>query len=428
MPKTALQLVQSACYSAKLTPPSALVGETAQSTLQLLELFYDTGRELRASRIWPQLKRTHVIQLEPDRSHYHLPLDFYAALPATHYESTNNWAMSGPLSDSNWSLTVHGIGGASGVVREFRVFGPDSNTSSGRGQIQLTPTPDDGDAFTFITFDYVSKSWIIPPLWTPSETIAQNIYRFSAGNVYKKTDANSEAGSTVPPTVGAAGIGQDGGVFWQNVTSSAWQALTAYRAGTYADNGAGIVFRAIISGTSGNSGAPNFDSSSVAGDTETDGTVTWEFALDTAAAVWAAYTEYAPGDHVIKSSNLYLAVPGPFGPTTQKSGATGPTWTTSSGVHSQPDGSITFAYQPQAYEALVADTDLCVFDDELMIAGLKWRFLRASGAQYADVKFEYDDMVNGAQNRLNAGARFSMAADPEWYPVGRVAEGSWEEW
>lgn len=40
--------------------------------------------------------------------------------------------------------------------------------------------------------------------------------------------------------------------------------------------------------------------------------------------------------------------------------------------------------------AWAADTDNLLLDEDLFIAGLKWRFLRATGAPYADEKYEYE--------------------------------------
>ena len=131
------------------------------------------------------------------------------------------------------------------------------------------------------------------------------------------------------------------------------------------------------------------------------------------------------GDHVILSSNRYRCVQGPFATGSFKSGATGPNWTVSSSVTSVPDGSITWAYQPSAYEALLGDTDLCLFDDELMIAGLKWRFMRARGMQYADLEREYQILKSRAAARWNPGRILSLTGPKprNWWP--NIPEGSW---
>jgi len=56
-------------------------------------------------------------------------------------------------------------------------------------------------------------------------------------------------------------------------------------------------------------------------------------------------------------------------------------------------------YQP-AYETPITDNDLCLFDDEVMIAGLKWRFLKAAGLDFENEKAEAEQFLNGAAARL----------------------------
>lgn len=415
MGKTALALVTSACYSANIVPPSALVGATDSSTLQLTELFYDCGRDLRLAANWPQLKRWHFVTLEPGRTQYPLPQDFNSPVPFTQFDQVNQWEMFGPLTDADWSWTTYGFS-AGDSRRRFRIFGCDNNPADTRGQFYVGPTPQDADAGEFVCFEYYSRSWLTPPLWTASETVAQNIWRTSCGNNYKKTDASSEVGSTIAPNA-ANGVGQDGGVWWLAISASAWGATTAYQAGAYVTNG-GNLYQAMDSGTSAGSGGPTGTDE----DTEvTDSGVSW---LYRASSTWAVYTTYAVGDHVVKGSNRYRCVQGPFATNSLKSGANGPDWTVSSGVTSVPDGSITWAYQPSAYEALVGDTDLCLFDDELMISGLKWRFMRARGMEYTALEAEYNKMKNRSASRWNPGRVLNLAGGRTRRAVN-YAEGSW---
>src|SRR3982751_611065 len=110
MAQTVLQLVQTACYEALIPAPQKLYGTFETSTLQLLTLFYATGRELRSARVWPQLKRKHTVDLEPGRSLYPLPEDFYAALPETEWDTTNRRRFGAPLSDAAWTMVqYHGV-------------------------------------------------------------------------------------------------------------------------------------------------------------------------------------------------------------------------------------------------------------------------------------------------------------------------------
>lgn len=413
MAKTVLQLIQRACYEAHLTNvPSALTGATDSDALQLLHLFYAVGRDLRGARCWPQLKRWHFIELEAGRSQYPLPEDYYSALPNTHWDAENSWNLEGPLSDAKWQAQTLGY-----VTLEnrkgFRVFGPDINASDSRGQFLITPTPGDSQAGQFVYFEYISKSWIIPPLWTASETsVAENTYRFSNGNIYKKTDAGSENGSTTSPNM-AYGIGQDGGIWWKYISASAWQSSTNYAANSYVTNG-GNLYRCETSGTSAGSGGPTGTDDDTA---VTDNTATW---LYISSSTWAAFTEYQEGDHVVKGSNRYRCIRGPFSPTSLKSGASGPDWTATT----VPDGSITYTYQTSPYEEIVTDSDLCLFDDELMIEGLKYRFLQARGMDHEDARIRFEKMKGRAISRFNPGRILSLAGRSD-RTLPNIPEGGW---
>lgn len=390
MASTALSLVQKACHQANIPAPTALVGETNTTNLQLLALFYEAGEELRSCRYWPQLKRSYTVYLEAGRSKYYLPQDFYCALPMTHWDKSNNWEMRGPQTDPAWNYRQYGYVTTENR-RSYRIFGQDINYASGRGQFEVHPVPGAGEAGDRVSFEYISRSWLIPPLWSASATLAQNTWRFSAGNIYKKTDANSELGSTVPPNM-AYGEGQDGGAFWKHITHAAWQAATVYAAGAYVTNG-GNLYRCTDGGTSAGSGGPTGTDTTTA---VTDNTVSWLYIDDQA---WAAQTSFATGAVVLVSTVYYLCTVGGI------TGSTGPTWTATT----VPDGAITWEFQQAPYEALVTDSDLCLFDDEMMTKNLKWRFMAARGLTYGEVKAEYEQMKESAFGRWNTGQVLSLA-------------------
>ncbi len=403
MGQTALQLIQAACYEANIDPPSALVGETASSTLQLLHLFYATGRELRQAKCWAQLKKKHTIYLQAGRSRYHLPQDFYAALPMTHWDRANSWEASGPLSDSAFDYRLYGVG-ASGVRRAYRVFGTDINPNSSRGQLEITPTPGDGDQDARITFEYVTRSWLTPALWVPGGTVTGTAYVSCSGNIYNH--ASGTTNGTVPPNM-AFGEGQDGGVFWLALTTSAWAGTTLYAPGDYRTTG-GRLYKCTVGGTSSGS-APT---STTEGVDITDGTVTWRYF---AAASWAGETDFEEGEHILITAQYYRCTQG------GKTGKVQPTWTATT----VSDGTITWTHKEAAYEALIADTDLCQFDDELMIAGLKWRFLRSKNLPYGDLRVEYEMLKNSAAGRHNVGRVLSLTGNYRDPYGANVPDGSW---
>jgi len=189
----------------------------------------------------------------------------------------------------------------------------------------------------------------------------------------------------------ARGVGRDGGVVWQAVTVTSWGGSTAYAAGAYVTNG-GNLYQATVGGISASSGGPT----GTATTDITDGTVTW---LYRSAASWTAQTAFTAGSHLLISSQYYKCLEA------GKSGSVQPTWSTTT----VGDGTITWTHKTAAYETLVSDSDLCLFDDDLMIQGLKWRFLRAKGTAYADIKQEYERIKDSALNRFNSGRKFSLA-------------------
>lgn len=390
---TVLQLVQQACYEAGYPVPSALAAATDAANLQYLNLLYAVGRELRRSRVWSQLKRSYSFNLVQGRTQYQLPEDFYAGLASTSWDQENRWEMRGPSTDGMWSYRTYGYVTVENR-KAYRVFGPDINTSDSRGQFWINPTPGPDSGGTAITFDYISKTWIVPPSWAASTAVSGTIYRNSNGNIYKLTTNGTT--STTSPSM-SYGQGQDGGVFWTYVTTSAWAGSTAYQQGEYVTNG-GNTYICVQSGVS--SGGPSGTSTNI-----TDGTVLWDYV---SLSAWTAETSYSVGTYVTNGGNKYLCTtPRLFSNVAQKSGKVGPRWTATT----ETDGTAVWTIQPQAFETLITDSDLCLFDDDLVILGLQWRFMRAKGLDYAAVQAEYERAKSRAAARWNPGRKISLGAE-----------------
>lgn len=402
---TALSLIQRACYSAGISAPSAIVGATDTSTLQIRELFYDTALELRRSKFWTQLKRTYTFTLSAGKQFYQLPQDFYAALPLAYWDRARNWELDGPKNDNAFDYRLYGIG-VSQVRRAYRVFGMDMNPSSGGGQFQISPVPGAGDDGARITLEYISKTWVLPPHWVASGTVSATASANCGGNIY--THSAGTTNGTVPPNM-AYGEGQDGAVFWKVFTPTAWGTSTVYAPGDYVTNG-GNVYLCTVAGTSASSGGPT--GTTISTDI-TDGTVTWRYL---AVSTWEGSKTFAVGDIVKPASTYYRATTGGI------TGKVTPTWTATT----VSDGTITWTFQLTPQESLVTDSDLVLFDDEPMMMGLKWRFMRAKGLNYQDIKEEYDDAIEMAEARW-AGARiFDLAGGGRNVRYGvTVPEGNW---
>lgn len=402
MSLTALQLVQKACYQANLTAPSALVGATDASVLQYLHLFYETGEELRQMRCWPQLKKRYRFPLISQRQFYQLPQDFYSELPETAWDESLRWKNVGPVSDAYFNYRAYGYATIENR-KAFRVFGPDGNPNSSRGQMQLSPIPGATYAGLYMSFEYITKSWLMPPNWAASTSYNGSTpnYVNVNGNIYKCATAGANNSGTTPPSVAFNGEGQDGGVFWTVLATPAWTNTTAYAPQDYVTNG-GNLYVCTVGGTSAGSGGPTGTSSSAV----TDGTVSW---LYCAASSWTAETAFAAGTFIKISSTYYKnTTPGIYANGTAITGKVQPTWIVSTTTWKETDGSTSWTFYQPAYEALITDNDICLFDDDLMVLGLKWKFLQANRREYEDYKAQYDLRVDAAQTRWNDGMRFNV--------------------
>lgn len=395
---TALELVQRACWEANIPAPTSLVSQTSPSILQLINLFYSTGRELREARYFPELKKKHIVRLNSGQERYPLPEDFYAAIPETNWDKQNQWQMQGPLSDGMWNARLYGYITIDNR-KAFRIFGPDINPSSGGGQFQISPTPGDAEQGTELTFEYISLSWMAPPLWVAGASYGADAYSFCYGNVYKKGSGTSNAG-TVPPNL-SYNVGRDGGMEWLALPSvSAWGATTAYPAGRFVTN-SGNLYECVVGGISAGSGGPTGTTTNVE---IVDGTAQWEYHP---VLSWTAQTEYEEGDIILISAQYYVAQNG------AKSGLVSPTWTETT----VSDGTIIWTYISAPYDTIITDDDLVLLEDDLMIMGLKWRFMQARGVGYKDLRIEYERSKNAAVARYMPGMKFNLAGQG-YYPAG----------
>jgi hypothetical protein len=154
MGQTALGLIQSFCYKSNLSAiaPTTLLSPTDPSTLQLIHLFYEVGRDLVSRKCWPQLKRTHTFTTSNGDPAYALPSDYYCSLLDTAWDTTNRWKLRGPQTDSGFNNLLWGYAPIS-TWSSYRIFGRE-----GSDQFQVTPTP--GASPINMQFDYISSSWI----------------------------------------------------------------------------------------------------------------------------------------------------------------------------------------------------------------------------------------------------------------------------
>jgi hypothetical protein len=90
------------------------------------------------------------------------------------------------------------------------------------------------------------------------------------------------------------------------------------------------------------------------------------------------------------------------------------------------DGAVTWTTIYTPYDAIVTDNDLCLFDDELMISGLKWRFMKSAGLSYQDEQAEYQVLKDTAMARWQTGRKISFADSGIMLPITpNVPEGGY---
>lgn len=136
---------------------------------------------------------------------------------------------------------------------------------------------------------------------------------------------------------------------------------------------------------------------------------------------WVTATAYTAGDIRTGDGYVYRAS------TSGTSGATRPNWSTGSGS----DGTVTWEvyrepYQVSASNSNLNDNDLCLFDDDLMIEGMRWAYYRAKKQEFEVERNDWEDMVKSAYARFQGPCRISMSDegyDMDDWPV--IPDGNW---
>lgn len=111
---------------------------------------------------------------------------------------------------------------------------------------------------------------------------------------------------------------------------------------------------------------------------------------------WVASTNWNQKSYCFYNGNFYTR-----NATTNVSTGTTPPTHTSGDVN---DGSITWSYYDDPYEAPLSDEDVSILDAENIIAGTIWRFKRDRGWNYLDLKQEAEESLKAAATDLNGGS------------------------
>jgi hypothetical protein len=136
---------------------------------------------------------------------------------------------------------------------------------------------------------------------------------------------------------------------------------------------------------------------------------------------WVSGQLYSAGD--IRSGVGYVYRTAAGG----SAGATRPTWSTGT----QSDGTVSWTVYNEAYPISTTNTnlndlDLCLFDDDLMIEGLRWAYMRAKKQDYQQERADWEQMVKSAYARFSGPCRISMDdQSSELLEWPNVPAGSW---
>jgi hypothetical protein len=130
---------------------------------------------------------------------------------------------------------------------------------------------------------------------------------------------------------------------------------------------------------------------------------------------WATATAYTIGDKVAGVNNVYEAT------TTGTSGGVTPNWLTGT----QSDGGVSWAVTSTSYP-ISSDDDLCLFDEDVMIEGLRWAYEREKGDDYQQEKKDWENNALTMFSRYN-GPTIVNLSDEISVDIGciNIPNGSW---
>jgi hypothetical protein len=398
---TILNIIQDYRRSQNLPVPTSIYGSTDPDEVQLLNLVYEVCEELRAARCWPQCKRRHTFYVEANRSIYKLPADYYSPILDSHWNQSEDIKLFGPTTDARFNWLLHS-GTSSYIDYSYRVFGWDENTATTLGQFEINP-------------DTAS-----PARWKPYTAYSTGTYiSVPSGVVYRCSSGGTTAGNEPG---GASGF-TDGTCTWQRALGD-WAASTAYSLTDVVYNN-GYGYLCTNAGTSGATGPTGTDLS------QTDGTCVWDW-------VFTLPSENIPLSFDYITRNLFLpthyaltkayaenALVNVAGNVYKCSGAITASDTVPTGTGTgiiDDDGTWDFYSTP--YERVLADTDLCIFDYDLVKLGLKAFDREAKAGDWAQAEEKFRAKIESAVARMEGCSIGSLAG-----PVGtegyRTESKSW---
>jgi hypothetical protein len=113
---------------------------------------------------------------------------------------------------------------------------------------------------------------------------------------------------------------------------------------------------------------------------------------------WTANTNFSAGSYCSYNGNFYVSTSG------GTTGSTPPTHASGSAS----DGGITWDYTTTPYDKPTADTDVPLFDADVMQLSVQWRWLRSHEMQYQDTLSEFSLMLESQQSATRGTRTLSL--------------------
>jgi hypothetical protein len=149
------------------------------------------------------------------------------------------------------------------------------------------------------------------------------------------------------------------------------------------------------------------------------GTITFEYITKNlfTPPFWSAgETGIAVNTYRSASGNIYRA----SAVTTGVTNSARPSHTSGTVLH----GGVTWEYYEHPYEIVVADSDLLLFDKDLVVLGLKAKWPTEKGLVRERAQVEYEKRISQARGRLT-GIQTGTFTRGAWGPHYYVEDGSW---
>ena len=131
--------------------PTSIIGNNEDAAKQILEVMTVTITELSRSYDWQELQREHTFSSVASTQGYNLPSDFDRFINTTFWNSSEMWAVQGPMTPEEWRILKNSSISGAAPFEYFRIRD---------GQVILFPIPTGADnyIYEYITNKIVESS------------------------------------------------------------------------------------------------------------------------------------------------------------------------------------------------------------------------------------------------------------------------------